>query len=112
MRQVGVHLGDDLRADVERQLEPGDVGLAEAHLAGVVDYPEAKFVRGGQPLGKLTGAIGGAVVDDYEADAVDLQRRQPFDELREVLGLVEGRDDDGHPHRAVVPSDGWLPGRS
>ena len=72
VREVGVHLDDELGAAGERVLEPGGVGAAEAVLLGAVEDLD-RVELGGEPVGDLAGPVGRGVVDDEHPVA----RRRP-----------------------------------
>ncbi len=101
MREIGVHLEDQLRAAVQGQLESGQVGLPEALLAGAVQDLHVRVVLR-QPVGELSGPVGRGVV--HHQDRVVGRRagqRGPHGahERLEVVSLVVGRQDDPHGAR-------------
>ena len=63
MGEVGVHLQHQAGAGLERPVESGDVGGAEAFLVRPPQNLDL-LVPGGEPLGDLPGAVGRVVVDD------------------------------------------------
>ena len=65
MGEVGVHLQYEAGAGLERPVESGDVGGAEAFLARPPQNLDL-LVPGGKPLGDLPGAVGRVVVDDQD----------------------------------------------
>ncbi len=91
MREVGVELGDRGIAVLERPVESGAVGVAEAVLAGTVQDVQPR-PRRGHAIGECAGAVGRGVVDDQDVDPgrVALER---LDETVQRRGLVVGRDD-------------------
>ena len=110
MAEVGVHLEDTLGAHGEGLAKAGDVGLAEALLAGAVQHRDVGDLEG-QLVGQLAGAVRRAVVDDERVqthavtagDLADAGQRVP-----QVLALVvRGEDDDVHRAESI-PSPGLL----
>ena len=68
MREVAVHLEDQLGPVGERAAEAGDVRRAEAFLPRPVqDGDEVELL--GEPVGDLAGAVGRVVVDYEDVDA-------------------------------------------
>ena len=92
MRQIGVHRHEPAIAVLE---------AAPESLAVRASQPEASAaledVHAAQPFAERTRgvrrAVGGAVVDDQDVGGRDV-KAELFEELREVLALVVGRDDD------------------
>ena len=54
--EVGVHLHDEAGPAVERDAEAGDVGGAEAFLAGAVEDPDPLMALG-EPVGDPARAV-------------------------------------------------------
>lgn len=101
VREVTVHLDDEVGAGCERLPEPRQVRRAEALLARAVQHVEER-AAGSQLVGELAGPVGGVVVDD-EDSALDASPRERLvnghDEWLEVLALVVGGEaDHEHPH--------------
>ena len=92
MREVGVHLEDEVVAVLERPLEPGDVRPSQAILRHPVQHVHPRLVRR-ELVGQLPGAVGRVVVHHQDLEARVLQQDRG-DDLREVLALVVGGDDD------------------
>ena len=70
MRAVGVHLDDDVVAVLERPVEAGEVGGAEALLALAVQHVDV-VVGGGEPSAIAAGAVGAVVVGDEDVGLGD-----------------------------------------
>ena len=66
VREVGVHLDDEIRAPGKGVIEPGDVGGAEALLRRSVKHLDV-VTLGREAVGDLAGAVGRVVVDDEDA---------------------------------------------
>ena len=66
MREVAVHLEDELGAVGERAAEAGDVGGPEALLALAVEHVDVGEL-GREAVGELAGAVGRVVVDHEHA---------------------------------------------
>ena len=103
MREVAVDLDDQLRALIEGPGEAGEVGRAEAALAGSVEYLHPG-VLARQTIGDLTRAVGRAVVDHEHAtwplepaEHASERVHHPLD----VLALVVGGEAD-HQHRPMI----------
>ena len=91
--EVGVHLHHETVAGVfEGPGEAGDVGAAEALLLGAVEDVDA-WGGGGQTVGGLAGAVGGAIVDEEDVGLGAGVRVGAGDGL-DVLDFVIGGDDD------------------
>ena len=97
MGEVGVHLDDELCSAGQGPGESGQVGLAEAGLAGPVKDLDGREL-GRQPVGDLPGPVRGVVIHDQQPvragrGLLELSERSADDRL-EVLGLVIGGDDE------------------
>ena len=97
VRQVGVHLEEQVGAAGQRVAKAGDVGLAEALLAGAVQHLDVG-VLAGQAVGQLAGAVGRVVVDDQRVELQVVAVGDLADALEgvpQVVAFVVGRKDDG-----------------
>ena len=95
MREVSIHAEDNGRAVGQRLLEAGDVGGAQAKLAGAMD-DTYQAVLACQPVCNVAGAIGRIVVNDDHLQAqakIENLRDKTFD----ILSLVVGWNDDCPP---------------
>ena len=93
VREVGVHLEDQLGPAGQRLPEARDVGAPEALLAAAVQHLDG-LVLGGEPVRDRTGAVGRVVV--HHEHAVLARRLGQLgehgrDDRLEVLGLVVRR---------------------
>ena len=96
MRQVGVHLHDDLVAVGEGVLEPGPVGAPEPALAGTGQHLDpAQLVGGG--AGEVGGAVGLAS-STTRMSACGAAEPHLSEHVGDVLGLEVRRDDDERFH--------------
>ena len=106
MREVGVHLDNQLGSRLEGALEPGEVRRAQPMLLGPVEDLDLGIVPG-EPVGQLARSVRRRVVDDQDGvvgrELVELGPNG-LDERHHVLALVIGRDD--HPDRAGVGGHG------
>ena len=91
VREVAVHLEDQLRSVCEGPLEAREIRGAEALLALAMEHGN-EVELGRQPVGDLTGSIGRVVVDHEHAHA---KRREGAEHRLDVLALVVGREADG-----------------
>ena len=90
MREVAVHLEDQIGTVGEGAAEDGDVRRAEPLLRPAVqDGDEGEVLR--EPVGDLAGAVGRVVVDDEDVDAERLEGAQ---HRLDVGALVIGREAD------------------
>ena len=96
VRQVGVHLTDEVGVAREHAPEPVDVGPAEAPAPAAVQdvHPPRMLAREG--VGHRAGAVGRVVVDDEHA--VVALPEHVRDQHGEVVALVVGGDHDGDVH--------------
>ena len=93
---VGVHLADHVVAAVQRRpRSPWRYAAPRPSLTVRCSTRDLR-VLGGDRVGEVAGAVRGAVVDDQHVD-VGLQPAQPFEEGREVEGLVVGGDHHHDP---------------
>jgi hypothetical protein len=107
MREVGVHLADQVRVAMKRQAEALDVRAPEAALVGPVDDLQTPKGSARQIVGQLTRAVRRLIVDDHHRVAFVLENLT--DERRQVLALVVGRDDDQNTwHRSCRSKPGRL----
>ena len=90
MREVAVHLEDELGSVVKRPPEPGDVRRTEAFLDRAM---EDGYVRklGGESIGDLAGPVGRSIVDDEHTPAVWEHLAESAHHRLDVLSLVVGR---------------------
>jgi hypothetical protein len=96
VREVGVHLDDDVVPAAEPVREAGPVRHAEAGLVQLRQYFDLPQFRGDH-LGQIRGAIGASVVDDQDV-SVSYRGAHLAEDIGDVLGLEVGRDDDQRPH--------------
>src|SRR4051794_27930911 len=102
MRSVGVHLHESVVLVVrEAPAEAGPIGHSQALLGRPVQHVD-RGVGFGQPIGDPAGAVRRIVVDD-ENVGVGRTSAQLAHEPLDVLGLIEGRDDDQGRHRRRQP---------
>ena len=97
VREVGVHLADDVDRLVNRALDAVDVRAAEPASIGPVHDVDAARMLAREVVRDLAGAVRRLVVHDEHADVGLLQ--QALDQRRQVLALVVGRDDDERARR-------------
>src|SRR5205085_12245753 len=101
VREVAVHLDDELRALGERLAEARQVGRPEALLALAVQHADpVELAR--EPVRDLSGSVRGAVVDHEHLRADRLERA---DHALEVLRLVVGGQADRGAHAATYDRD-------
>ena len=91
MRQVGVHLDEDLVGVLEPVIEAGSVRGAEPILLGAAQYDDLATVRA-DALGRDRGAVRAVVVHDRDVDPRRLDPGAGEDEL-DVGRFFVGRDD-------------------
>jgi len=96
-RAVGVEHHDDVAAAGG---EPAGERVALA-LAGLAHHVHV----GAKPAGHLHGAVDGVAVD--QDDLVDVAR-QAREHVRQVAGLVQGRNDHAHPRTGAGRVGGRL----
>ena len=96
VRQVRVHVTDEVGVAREHAPEPVDVGAAEAPAPAAVQDVHSLRMLAGEGVGHLAGAVGRVVVDDEHA--VVALPEHVRDQHREVVALVVGRDHDGDVH--------------
>ena len=92
VREVRVHLADEVLGAGARQRQRLDVGAAEPLLAGAVQHLDAVGELAGQRVGDLAGAVGRLVVDHHHAEAG--MRDDVAHQPGQVLPLVVGRNQD------------------
>ena len=68
VREVGVHLADEIGASPSREgvLQAVDIGAAEAARAGAMHHLDAAWVILRELVGDRAGAVGRAVVDHQQ----------------------------------------------
>ena len=117
MRQVGVHLADDVGVARQHAAERVDVGAAEAPAPAAVQHLHPPRMLAGEGVGDRAGAVGRVVVDDEHA--VVALSEHVRDQHREVVALVVGRDHDGDVHApcdsscyVIVTNEQPAPARS
>jgi hypothetical protein len=92
VREVRVHLDERLVVAFERPAIAGDVGGSQTHLPRAMHRVDA-LVPAGQLVDDAPGPVRRVVVHDQHVRrghrGVDLR-----EQLRDVLGLVVGRNDD------------------
>ncbi len=65
VREIGVHLEDEVVALLDGVMEASDIRGSQAHLAGAMQHVNGAIARG-QFVGDFAGAIGRIIVDDKE----------------------------------------------
>ena len=100
MREVRVHLYDEVGRQRERPPEALLVRRTDAEPGTVVDEVDPR-VGGGERLDRRRRAVGRVVVDHQ--DIAVGGRADGGDELRNVLALVVGRDDDDRARHGRAP---------
>ena len=99
MREIAVHLEDELGAVGQRLSKARDVGGAEPLLARPVEYVHVvELLR--QAVGEPTGPVRRIVVDHEDTHALFAQRAE---HRLEVLALVVCGQADDRGHRATRP---------
>jgi hypothetical protein len=86
VRQVGVHLDDNVDISCGGQWEGLGIGQSESSIAGAVEDLDASGVVRGQLFGNVARAVGRAVIHDQDLEPVVLEN--PRYEQREILGLI------------------------
>src|SRR5262249_35900835 len=94
VREIAVHLEDELVVAGKRPAETRDVGGAEPLLAGPVQDVHLA-VLGGDAVRHGAGPVGRVVVHDQEVGMGEVLVNRSHD-LRQVLLLVVGGDDYEH----------------
>ena len=111
MAEVRVHLKEVRVAGLQAPLESGDVGGAEAELAGPFEQVDAALVSGSGFPDEVRCAVGGAVIDHQHVEgftALGLEGHDGVEHPGDVLLLVVGRYDDeavGHGRCNIVQRD-------
>ena len=101
MREVAVHLQDELGAVGERAVEACDVGAARALLASRW-RTETHGELGREPVGELARPVRRAVVDDEHAAVLRQHVAERTHHRLEVLELVVGGEADGGAHVLII----------
>ena len=100
VREVRIHLYDDVCFEAQRLREPCLVGGTEALLLWAVQDVEARLVLG-ELFRELAGSVWRIVIDDQDLDARILGE-DARDEIRQVFDLiVGGNDDDTATHASL-----------
>src|SRR6516165_12074041 len=98
MLEIAVHHGDEARLAGEDALE---AGAGEAAPSDAADAADAG-IAGGDLLGDLRSCIRRVVVDDDELPGdAGKSSLHGVDQMRNVVALVEGRNDDGELGRGL-----------
>src|SRR5436190_11951921 len=111
MREVGVHLRNDLGAAAQRLVKSGDVGGAQPLLAGAVQDRDV-VVRRREPVRDLPRPVGRAVIDDQQPARWRQGVERSVDDCLQVRRFVVGRDDEPDPgthHQRHQPVSGLRP---
>jgi hypothetical protein len=104
MRQVGVHLAQDVNRLGKHLLDAVDVRPAEAAAAGAVQNGDPPGVLECEPVGHLARSVGGVIVDNQDADLRLFH--QLGDQNRQVRALVVRRyDHHGAGRHGLRPSN-------
>ena len=101
MREVAIHLEDQLGVARERAAEAGEVRRPEPLLAVAVEDVDERELRR-ERIGELAGPVGRGVVDHEHAVAVAHDGLERPEHRLEVLALVIGWKTDGCPQGAAV----------
>ena len=91
MREVSVHLEDEVVLSLERPAETGYVGGPQSQLLRSMDYVDLGVVRRDR-VDDRTGPVGRPIVDDQNLDARILSEHRG-DQPRDVEALVVRRND-------------------
>ena len=97
VRQVRVHLADEVGVGEDSAAKSFEVGDAQAALAGPMQRLHASRILLAERVGNLAGAVGRLIVEHHHVHAGD--RHQIGDEDRQVVLLVVGRNQDQRLHR-------------
>ena len=103
--EVRVHLEHELGPGAKRPPEPGEVRGADPLLLAPVQHLDV-LALDGEPIGELTGAVRGVVVDDEEpviGRGGRERARRRLDDRLEVLHLVVGGQHEPGPGHGRVP---------
>lgn len=92
VREVGVHLTDDVEALLKPFLEPVDVRPAQTRARRPVDHLDAPRMFASDGIREFTRAVRRGVVDNHHRYV--RMRHQPAHDNREVVALVERGNDD------------------
>ena len=92
MGKVAVHFEDEFVVAFEGPEEARTVRAAQAGFARTMKHLETRFLAG-QFVRNLVGPIGGVIVHHEYVDG-NGQRKHPLNNPREVVPLVERRNDD------------------
>ncbi len=104
VREVGVHLHDPVGPLLERPPEARDVRRAEPSLTSAMEDRHKRELAA-QPVGELTGAVRGGVVDHEQAGFgvhAGEHRADPADDGLEVRPLVVRGQTDDQPHPRII----------
>jgi hypothetical protein len=116
VREVGVHLDQQLGAGLQRVREPGHIRLAEAALGRAMQDLD-RWQRRRELIGDRPGPVRRVVVDDQDpviaaGRTLELAERGAQGSL-EVRGLVVGRhyqpNRRAHRPRSVMVGPGGVP---
>lgn len=106
MREIGVHLDDQVCVGAKRNLESLQVGRTQTLLPGAVQDLDPRVLRR-DPVRDPAGSIGRIIIHDQDPVVIVSQlRTQGFDHPIDVPGLVVGRQD--HPGRSAVICAGLV----
>ena len=97
VREVAVHLENEVRAKLERTPEACEIGGAEAFLALPMQHVHV-VVLGGQAIGDLPCSVGRVVVDHEHVQVVEVEPAKCRDHRLEVLALVVRGEADQVAH--------------
>src|SRR5262249_11404145 len=97
MREISIHLEDELVAVRERPAKARDVGGAEPELAGAMEDMDARILRG-EPVEQRAGPVRAPVVHEQDAHVRRSLRRHGGEngvgDREYVVALIVGGDDD------------------
>ena len=108
MREIRVHLENELGAVAERVAEAFEVCRAQPELAGTLDQVDARIAR--RPRAHHAGGAVGRVVVHHQHVQPVRQRQQLPDHGVDVLALVVGGNDDELLHQAALGAGAGAPG--
>ena len=92
MREIGVHLEDEVVPVLQRPLESGNIGCAKTLLPRALDYKQPFRELSHQCFDDGCGPVRGSVVNDQDV-ILSFQAENFADDSLDVLLLVICRDD-------------------
>ena len=101
MRQVGIHLADQVGVTGDGVPEALEVRHAAATLAGAMQHPHPAGILHRQSIGHRAGAVGRLIVEHHHLGA--RHREDVGHQDRQVLPFVVCRDQDQRLHPLSSP---------